>query len=146
MPWRSLHSSSSLEACHRLVEKPLASIYLYPFKAFDSAPHQLLKIMQTLSLPRCKLTRFLGSILGRFSSIVIHATGSFSIAFSKSVTQGDPISPYLFNIVLIPIHFFIRDLFPALNFRSVSHLVYMDDFRILTNPSVFNNTDDLIAF
>ena len=112
---------------------PLHAIYIDFKAAFDSVQHWT--IPQIL-----KHIRINDSIVNLISSLITDSQTSFilqenttsEILLKIGVKQGDPLSPSLFLIFLLPIQWFLNKTQPK-TFTNINHLCYADDMLILAH-------------
>lgn len=132
---------------HNHVAKGQGAVLLVDFrKAFDSVSHDhIINTLRSLDCPS-EFSRWIALLLHN-SSTVIATNGRTTppIAIKRGTKQGDPISPRLFNLAILPLLHSLHYLNPGLLLSSNNHplarvsaVAYADDLAIY-----LANLDDL---
>lgn len=120
---------------HNHNKLPLHALYIDVKTAFDSIQHwTIMKILSHMNLdPKTSTT---------IQNLLSGCTTQYKTAYGKTdpvniltgVRQGDPLSPLLFIISLIPLQYYLRT-FPQLEEFEINHLLYADDLLLLATSS-----------
>jgi len=132
-------SKAIYEDCRRR-NKNLSIVWIDYQKAFDSVPHSWVEKSIGFVGVNSKIVRFCKLSMEKWNTRLILKTKqevmqSQPIQLRRGIFQGDFLSPLLFSIALIPL---TNELNRAEcgsqvhgTERKISHLLYMDDLRLL---------------
>ncbi|KAJ0693348.1 putative RNA-directed DNA polymerase [Helianthus annuus] len=117
-------------------------------KAYDNVNWGfLLSIMRQMNFPQVWCKWIKGILLSARSSILVNGSPTFEFNCEKGIRQGDPLSPFLFIIVMEALSCMIRKACNSGAFDgvrlpnggpTVSHLLYADDAMVMRDWSDFN--------
>jgi exonuclease III/ribonuclease HI len=142
-----------------LTKRPLAAIYIDLCAAFDSVQHWTLKkIYSHLNLPN-QLTSLLESITSNCVTSFDTEHGlTDPIPLNTGVKQGDPLSPTLFLLYMLPLQWTLKNTSQNVSpLYPVNHLCFADDLLLLGTSvahtqkvykiarEFFSNTDLIIS-
>jgi Reverse transcriptase (RNA-dependent DNA polymerase) len=112
------------------------------YKAFDTLDWQfLLNILKSKGFPNEFYLWIQHLVLSRVSKIIINSVAGRNIKLKRGVRQGDPISPYLFNLAIYFLVVWLTKL-QDMNFVRKSFLgckpclQYVDDTPLLLQPTL----------
>jgi hypothetical protein len=123
-----------LKACH-VTNTALHAMYVDFTKAYDKVQHWVLQaILIHLNFPT-NLRKAIVSMIGNCKTSFKTAYGPTKpVDLKVGVKQGDPLSPILFLIYMLPLQWSLRQTqtFFNINFPS-NHLCYADDLLLIAN-------------
>ena len=126
--------------CLLLLLLPLIIIIIIIKKAFDSVPHSWVEKSIELVGVNSKIVRFCKLSMEKWNIRLILRTKqevmqSQPIQIRRGIFQGDSLSPLLFCIALIPLTNELNRADRGYQVhgteRKISHLLYMDDLKLL---------------
>ncbi|GJS19939.1 RNA-directed DNA polymerase, eukaryota, reverse transcriptase zinc-binding domain protein [Tanacetum coccineum] len=110
-------------------------------KAFDSVSWRFLDhVMESLGFSSTWRKWIMAGLKSSRASILVNGSPTSEFSLKRGLRQGDPLSPFLFIIVMEGLHIALRDELTANLFQGVkmsseiwlSHLFYADDVIILS--------------
>lgn len=120
-------------------------------KAYDNVNWGfLISMLEQMNFPPRWCMWVLGSLKAARSSVLVNGSPTFEFGCQKGLRQGDPLSPFLFLVVMEALSLTIKKAINLGDFKGIeldnegmiiSHLLYADDALILGNWSsenVFN--------
>ncbi|KAJ0493128.1 putative RNA-directed DNA polymerase [Helianthus annuus] len=128
--------------------KELFLFKIYFEKAYDNVHWEfLLSVMHKMNFPEVWCRWIKGVLSLTRSSIFVNGSPTFEFGCGKGIRQRDPISPFLFIIVMKAFSCMIRKENDSGSFDGVglpndgpilSHLLYADDAKVMVEWSKFN--------
>ena len=117
-------------------------------KAYDNVHWEfLLSVMRQMKFPDMWCMWIKGVLESARSSVLVNGSPTFEFGCGKGIRQGDPLSPFLFIIVMEAFSGMIRKACDTRVFNGVrlpnggpivSHLLYADDAMVMGEWSQFN--------
>ena len=141
----ALIASEVVASCKR--NKSQAALLKLDFhKAFDSISWNYLEwVLVQMNFPPKWRTWMRSCVMSASASILINGSPSSTFKLQRGLRQGDPLSPFLFNLVVEPLNLLIqksvsRGLWSGIershNRTMVSHLQYADDTLVFCDPNI----------
>ena len=120
---------------HQMELKPLSMIFIDVKKAFDSVSHKsMILAAHRLGIPPPLLTYLHEFYTSSSTILTVNNKSSSPILTTRGVRQGDPLSGYLFNMI---IDWALSDLDPAIGAdlaeSKLSSLAYADDVVLFSS-------------
>lgn len=154
----ALIASEIIESCKR--QKTKATLLKLDFhKAFDSLSWNFLDwVQEQMGFPPKWRSWIKACVMSASASILINGSPTQPIKLHKGLRQGDPLSPFLFNLAVETLNLILMKgcelrLWEGINARPngimVTHLQYADDTIIFCPPKLeylCNIKKSLIAF
>ena len=123
------------ERANPVFPEPLAMCFMDMRKAFDSVSHHTIRnVLQSAGAPP-PFVEYIGNLYSEFQTqIAVNRRVSSPINVNRGVKQGDPLSCFLFNLVVDRC---LRKLDPLLGIElssdvRVTHLAFADDIVLLS--------------
>lgn len=141
----ALIAGELIESCRR--KKVKAAILKLDFhKAFDSVAWSFLEwILIQMGFPSLWISWILACVKSAEASILINGSPTVPFKLHRGLRQGDPLSPFLFDLVVEPLSLLIQkatslDLWEGISVgnggNNLTHLQYADDTIVFCSPNI----------
>ena len=112
---------------------PLHAIYIDFKAAFDSVQHWTIpQILKHIQINETVINIISNLISDSLTSFILQDKTTPEVTLKTGVKQGDPLSPTLFLLYLLPIQWFLNNNHPK-TITNINHLCYADDMLILSH-------------
>jgi hypothetical protein len=118
-----------------LLKLPLHVMYIDFSKAFDTIQHSvLLEVLTHLKIESTMIKAIFSLLKGAWTRFLTQYGPTQPVEFQVGTKQGDPISPLLFLICLLPLQWSLKQLKINVNlFCSINHLCFADDLLLMAS-------------